>query len=179
MGDDVTWDGDVPARFYNNPNNTMATNDNRVSVTLTTAQKDAIRDKIIELKALLTFLISLGGNRKFAQLGENGIPWDLKIREYQVTHAAQVPGYVNLAELAKDREFFDFISEVERLLGPVTEDIKDTRAAASADVYAGDLKIYHAFEGAAFANVPGMDTVFGDLKDRFPVAYSRNPKPTP
>lgn len=167
------WGGNVPEHLH--PPKNMS--NNRISITQTEPQKQAVRDAIAALKVLLAWRISLGGDRKFAQLGEKGIPWDLKLREYEPIHAAHVPGYVDRPELARDREGFDFASEVERLLEPLLEDIKDTRAALSNDIYMADLKIYHAFEGAAAAGAPGMDTVFNDLQERFPKAYSRNPRP--
>jgi len=115
---------------------------NRVSFTQTTLQKQAIRDAIAAPEVLLAWRISLGGDRKFAQLGLDGIPWDLKLREYEPVHATHIPGYVTAPNWAATATPSTSLPKSSASSNPSSEDIKDTRAALSNDIYMADLKIY-------------------------------------
>jgi len=95
---------------------------------------------------LLAWRISLGGGPQVRALGWTA-SLDLKLREYEPVHATHIPGYVDRAELGRDRDSSTSLPN-STLLDPSSKTSRTPGAALSNDIYMADLKIYHAFEGA-------------------------------
>jgi hypothetical protein len=63
-------------------------------------------------------------------------------------------------------------------LAPICEGLEDTVSLAYTDVYVADLAFHQNVKQAAERGVPGTDTIYDDLKQRFP-GRPRVPPPTP
>jgi hypothetical protein len=53
-------------------------------------------------------------------------------------------------------------------LAPICEGFEDTISVAYTDIYVGDLAFYANVKQAAKRGVAGTDTIYDDLKQRFP-----------
>jgi hypothetical protein len=159
-------------------------NDNRISAELTAAQKAAILGKIAEITALLPFLINLTKEERIRlpKLGTASVGFDEKCCSFMASTPALVPGYVNQAELAKDRALRITLSDVWRELRKLCEKVDDTLMQVGSEVWMADLTFYQSVRQAARRDVPGADTIYDDLKERFP-GFSgdddEDPTPTP
>jgi hypothetical protein len=79
--------------------------DNRISASLTDANKTAILQKIADLRASLPVLVNLtpAERQQLPKLGGKTLGFDEKCASYMAQNPRLVPGFVDLAELDKDR----------------------------------------------------------------------------
>ncbi len=162
----LTWDGLLP---NTNPPTSMP-NDNRISAEVTAANKTAILTKITEIKGLLPFLINLTKDERIQvpKMGAASLAFDEKCASYMASAPTLVPPYVDAAEVAKDRALRLVLSDVWRELRKLCEMVDDTLMVVGSEVWMADLSFYQTVRQAARRNVTGADTVYDDLKERFP-----------
>jgi hypothetical protein len=89
-----------------------------------------------------------------------------------------VPSFLDTAELALDRKLIEDLLPCLRELAPICEGLEDTVSLAYTDVYVADLAFHANVKQAAKRGVPGTDTIYDDLKERFP-GRPRVTPPTP
>jgi hypothetical protein len=167
----VTWDGAAP-----DPTPIMA-NDNRISTEITPQKKAAIVAAIQALKTELQgIIINLNADERqsLPKIGDRTLAFDEKCKAYMASRPELVPGFVNLTEMAKDRKLVDDLLPCLQELAPICEGIEDTISLAYTDIYTGDLAFHANVKQAAKRGVPGTDTIYADLKERFPGRPSSN-----
>lgn len=144
--------------------------DNRISAALTAANKTAILQKIDEIRALLPFLASLTPDerRTLPKLGEKTMAFDVKAANYMETNPKLVPGFVEMPELVKDRALFAPLYEIVRALGSLNNAVDDTATLVGHEIYIAELAFYQNVRQAAKRGITGAQTIFDDLKTRFP-----------
>ena len=65
-------------------------------------------------------------------------------------------------------------------LMPICEGVEDTMSLAYTDIYLSDLSFYQSVKQAAKRGAAGTDTIYNDLKERFPGRPPATPPaPTP
>ena len=173
----VTWDGFVSTNPTENP---MAS-DNRISISITPAQKTAIEDAIGVLKTTLEgIIINLTAEERQAlpKIADKTLAFDEKCKAYMASRPELVPGFVDQAELTKDRTLIADLLPCLREIAPICEGLEDTISLAYTDVLMADLSVHANVRQASRRGVPGANTIYDDLKQRFP-GRPRSADPTP
>ena len=161
----MTWDMEaVPTPHPPMPN------DNRISAALTPAEVAAILTKLNEIKALLPFLLNLTKKERSSlpKLGPSSLNFDEQCQAYMASAPNLVPPFVDPAEVNKDRALRLVLADIYREAKKFCEMVDDTRLALGNEIWMADLSFYHTVKMAARRDVPGSDTVYDDLKARFP-----------
>ncbi len=185
----LEWDGLRPDNNNNQQNNTMP-DDNRISATVSPTDKAAIITKLTEIKALLPFLLNLTKDERIQlpKLGGASLLFDEQCASYMASAPTLVPPYVDPAEVGKDRALRLVIADILREVKKLCEQLDDTLLLIGSEIWMADLSFYQMVRQAARRNVVGADTVYDDLKERFPGLNGdpeeepedpENPNPTP
>ena len=86
-------------------------NDNQVSAVLTDQNVEDILGHLTALEALLPFLISRAVGDNNVMLGDKSVAFDEKCANYMASNPEFIPGYVDPAEVLKDRALRDQFSK--------------------------------------------------------------------
>ncbi len=154
--------------------------DNRISLEITAEQEDAIDKAVAALKkALEGLLINLTPEEKqsLPRIGDNSLAFDQKCAAYMANRADLMPGFLDPVEIAKDRKVVAVLQPTLRELAPLCEGLIDTIMLANSDLMVTDLAFYQSVRQAAKRGVSGADTIFDDLKTRFPGRPKKGPNP--
>lgn len=150
------WDGSVEAVMAaQNQNHTMQ---NKISATLTDADKTAAQAHFTALLALLTFLrnITEDEKKRINNAANGRLPFIQQAQQYAALHPGVIPANFNLPEFNQDVTFLtQFVTLVNADENFHTK-VKDTFTLANSDAYDQALKIYNFFKAANFN---------GDYKD--------------
>jgi hypothetical protein len=149
---------------------------NRISAELIDADKQAVLDAIALVRSKLPFLISLTPDERttLPKLGEKTLAFEDKCRTYMTSHPNLLPSFVDAAEVEKDRTLRTPVVEIWRELSALTQAVDDTVLLLGSEIYMADLSFYQNSRQAAKMGVADAQTVYNDLKVRFPGA---NPTP--
>jgi hypothetical protein len=174
----LVWDGQSISQ------NTVMPTDNRISAVLAPADKTAILDAIEVIRTKLPFLVNLSATerRQLPKMSDKTIAFDEKCASYMAAQPDLVPSYVNVAELTKDRALRVALMDILQQLKQLVEGLDDTTMLAASEAYTADLSFYQNVRQAAQRGVIGADTIYNDLKQRFPGRAgngSSTPAPTP
>lgn len=193
MPQPLTWDDsalawDMPGLFWdgvapNQPTNAhpMAS-DNRISIELTAAQKTAITDAVTALKeALEGIIINLTKEERqsLPKIADKTLAFDEKCKAYMASRPELVPGFIDMTEMAKDRQLVADLLPCLQEIAPICEGLEDTISLAYTDIYVADLAFHATVKQAAKRGVPGTDTIYDDLRERFPGRPRTEPPPPP
>lgn len=158
-------------------------NDNRISATLSAADKTTILTKITEIRALLPFMINLtpAERQELPKLGDKTLAFDEKCKTYMAQNPTLVPGFVNVTEVDKDRALRLPLNDVLRELTALCEAVGDTTLLAGSEIYMADLAFYQNVRQAAKRGVVGSNSIYDELRERFPGGNGGTPAtpPTP
>ncbi len=174
----LTWDGPVPNHIPNKP---MAS-DNRISLELTPAKKAAIVTAVMALKTELqgiTINLNQEERQSLPKVADKTLAFDEKCKAYMASRTDLVPSFLDTVELAKDRKLVDDLLPCLREIAPICEGLEDTISLAYTDIYVADLAFYQNVKQAAKRGVSGTDTIYDDLKTRFPGRPKAEPAPPP
>lgn len=163
----LIWEGSV----INKKQPTVMASDNRISMEITAAQKAAFVSAIAALKAALDgILINLNKDERqsLPKIADKTLAFDEKCKAYMASRPELVPSFLDLAELAKDRKLIDDLLPCLREIAPICEGLEDTISLAYTDVFVADLAFHANVKQAAKRGVAGTDTIYDDLKTRFP-----------
>jgi hypothetical protein len=160
--------------------------DNKISLIVSPAQKAAIEAAIEALRTALTGPVNLLNNltaeerQSIPKIGDKTLAFDQKCDTYMTQNPVLVPGFVNRPEYDKDGALVDALLPCLRALTPLCEGLSDTITVAFSDRYYADLSFYQSVKTAAQRNVAGSDTIYNDLKQRWPgPAKKTTPTPNP
>lgn len=182
----LSWDSNQPGIAWDamalttSPNRPMAS-DNRISLEISAAQKAAIVSAVTALKtALQGIVINLTKEERqsLPKIGDKTLAFDEKCKAYMAARPELVPSFLDMAELTKDRTAIDDLLPCLRELAPLCEGLEDTITLAYSDVYVADLAFHQNVKQAAKRGIPGTDTIYDDLKTRFP-GRPKAESPTP
>lgn len=145
-------------------------NDNRISATLSNTDKATILTKISEIRALMPFLINLTPEERIEmpKLGDKTLAFDEKCKTYMAQNPTLVPGFVSVVEVDKDRALRLPVNDVFRELGALFEAVGDTVMLVGTEIYMADLAFYQNVRQASKRGVPGSNSIYDDLRERFP-----------
>ncbi|MBL9183320.1 MAG: hypothetical protein JNN17_14370 [Verrucomicrobiaceae bacterium] len=159
-------------------------NDNRISAAVTAADKAVILTKINEIAALLPFLVNLTKDERIQlpKLGPASLGFDEQCASYMSTAPNLVPPFVDPAEVTKDRALRLILADIWRELRKLCEKVDDTLMLVGSEIWMADLSFYQTVKQASRRGVGGADTIYDDLKERFPGVSGDEeepPAPTP
>lgn len=148
---------------------------NQISVVLSDEDMDEIMDAIAVLQRKLPFLINmtLDERRTHLKMGDRSFPFVGKSLDYSKSNDHLVPPFLNVTEFDKDMTLIARLTKIERPLLSLTEGISDTKLRAGSEAYSAALLFYQAVKLAAQMNIPGVKSIYEDLRARFP---SRGPQ---
>ena len=156
--------------------------DNRISIEITAAQKTAIVDAVTALKASLqgiTINLNKEERQSLPKVGDKTLAFDEKCAAYMASRPELIPGFIDMAEVAKDRKVIDDLLPCLREIAPICEALEDTISLAYTDIYVADLAFHANVRQAAKRGVPGTDTIYDGLKERFPGRRKADTPPPP
>ena len=156
-------------------------NDNRVSAELTAANKTAILTKITEIKALMPFALNLTKDERIQlpKLGAASLAFDEQCKSYMTSAPNLVPPFVSVVEVDKDRALRLALADILREVGKLYEMVDDTHLLVGSEIWLADLSFYQTVRQAARRDVAGADSVYDELKARFPGVAGDPEEPTP
>jgi len=146
----------------------MATN--LISYELTQERVDEIRKKIAELNQLLDFTIVLTPDERsiLPIMGDKTVAFVEKSLEMAKNNPQLLPPYLDVPELQRDlstaKQINPLISELEIALAK----LNDTSLAAGSEAYSAALVFYNTVKSAQKTNVSGAESLYNELKQRFP-----------
>jgi len=142
---------------------------NRVSVTLTAAQVQAVKAALQTILQQLPFLVGLTVEER-QSLPKINIANKSFVEDSLAAmnnNATLLPAYLNVVEVQKDFTLYRQLDELVLLANQLTERLRDTQILAGSEAYSNALIGYRLFEAAAKAGLPGADTVYEGLRERF------------
>jgi hypothetical protein len=157
---------------------TSASTDTPIVVTITPAQKTAILAQITSLAALITFGVGLSDTQrqKMLKLGVKTVGWDEKAASYMASRPELVPGYVDTAALAQNRQVRVDLGDIIHAVMAVVQKMTDTQMVIGNQILKPELAFYNSVLEAAKHGVVGAQAIADDLGSRFP---GPNGKATP
>ena len=154
---------------------------NRVSASIDEGTLKEVKDALALINSKLPFLIGLKPEER------QSIP---KISEVNKVFTADaivaiknngnlLPAYLSVDEISKDYKLYEQLDEVVSLSQQLTEKLSDTQMMAGSEAYVSALTAYRLFEAASNAGLPGTDTIYDQLKQRFAQQGSNQQAATP
>ena len=157
-------------------------NDNRISASLSAQDLTDILAAIQTIRTKLPFLVTLtaGERKEMPKLGDKSRGFDEKCAAYMASNPEFLPGFHDITEINKDRALRDPLGDVFGQLKTLTEDVGDTFLVLNSEIWMADLAYYANVKEAKRRGRSGADTIYDDLRPRFPGAAAKPaaPKPT-
>lgn len=143
---------------------------NQISAMLSPEDMQEIMDAIGVIQRKLPFLVNMTPDerRTYPKMGDRTIPFVDKSLDYSKTNDQLVPPFLNVMEFDKDMVLVDQLTQMERPLLSLVEGIQDTKLLAGSEAFSAALLFYQAVKLAAQMNIPGVKTIYEDLRERFP-----------
>ena len=145
------WDGTVEEVLAANAPQDHHMN-NKISATLSEADKTTALQKYQDLRTLLSFLQTLTPEQKkrINNAANGRLPFSQQACQYAQQFPAVLPGNFQLAEFTKDITFLSAFVAVVNADDNLHQKIHDTFALANSDAYDQALKVYNFFKAANF-----------------------------
>jgi hypothetical protein len=156
------------------------TDDNRISAVLTAQDITDILAAITTIQGKLPFLLSLTAQQRkeLPKMGDKSAAFDEKCYTYMTSNPEFLPGFVELDEVNKDRALREQIVQFYPQLSALYETVDDTLMVLGSELWMADLAYYQSTREAARRNRPGAESIYANLRERFPGA-AQTAKPTP
>lgn len=156
-------------------------NDNLISATLSEQDAQVIAEAINLIRGKLPFLKSLTPQERLGltKMGDKSMGFDEKCTLYMSSHNEFVPGFIDADELARDRVLRAQILPVWNMLNALTQNVDDTLMMVNQDIMMANLAFYQNVREAAKRGRPGAQSLFEDLRTRFPGGKRTPATPTP
>lgn len=154
--------------------------ENRIDVTMTAEEQNAVLQAVSTIKAGLPFLIKLSeAERKSIQMMDDGRkPFVEKCISIAQRNAGLDPGSGLLDAASKDLTLFTFLATFENELMQVLEMVHDTRQLVGSEAYEVGRFIYMKAKMNVKMNVPGSQTTVDELSKLFKQTAAATEKTT-
>ena len=161
----LTWDGET-----SNSTNTFMAQENRVSATLSDADKAAVLAAIATIKSKLPFLVGLdeSARKELPRLGTKTVGYDQDCRAGMTARPDLIPSFVNQPELAKDRALWEPLGEIQTELAVLFQSVQDTFDVIGSEIFDADRAFHANVREASNRGVPGAKAIYDQIKVRFP-----------
>lgn len=155
--------------------------DNRISIQISAEDQQAIEQALDTLKTRLQpYLRSLTpqDRRELPKMNDRSVAFVNKSLEYAEGNTTLVPAFLDVAELRKDLEAVDALTQFRRQVEEIYTLVDDTVMLAGSEAYVAALAFYNSVKLGARMNIPGALPVYEDLRERF-VGQGRSVEPEP
>jgi hypothetical protein len=152
---------------------------NRINITMTTAQVAAVKSAIATIQTNMPFLLGLTlderiqlpkinvANKAFTEDAINAV----------ANNSSLLPGYLNLQNMQNDLQLFSQLDEIIGMLNSLLEKLQDTQTLAGSEAYVAALTAYKLFGAASDAGIAGTDAIYDQLRTRFTQSGSSSSTP--
>lgn len=142
---------------------------NRLNTTMSEADITTVKKYFNSMYSLMPFLIGLTTDERITlpKINEGNKVFVADSINALVNNAPMLPAYLNVADIKTDLTLYEQLDELEGIALQLVEKIQDTRMLCGSEAYASSLTAYRLFEAAASAGLPGADSVYNALKQRF------------
>lgn len=159
---------EVMAAINTQPQNKIMSSDNRISVTITDQNVTDVLGHLDGIETVLNFLISRDPGDVAVMLGDKSVAFDEKSAGYFASHPEFLPGFIDPAEVLKDRaaraQFQKFLNRLNLLAAKAN----DTFNIIGNEIYTADLAYYNNTDEAARRGRPNAKDIHDDLATRYP-----------
>ena len=159
----------------------MPVTSNRLSITVLPAAIIAIKAAIATVDVQLPFLIGLTPDERKA-LPKIDVSNKIFVEDALTAiqnNTSILPPYINAVEINKDLVLFEQLDELVQIVGQLYDKLRDTQMLAGSEAYVSSLVAYKLFASAADAGLPGADSIYNQLKQRFAGGGSTTDASTP
>jgi hypothetical protein len=141
--------------------------DNRISASLSQADRQAVLDAINTIRTKLPFLIDLSPEerRSLPRMGDKSRGFVAQALEVAEQNPDILPRSFDVAEMRKDVELLAALSPVLAALAQLNELVDDTVMAVGSEAYAAALLLYQFARAAGKGSA--LDTALDSLGQRF------------
>ena len=149
--------------------------DNRISASLSQADRQAVLDAINTIRTKLPFLIDLSPEERKAlpKIGDTGRGFVAQALEVAEQNPDILPRSFDVAEMRKDVELLSALSPVLAALSQLNELVDDTVMAVGSEAYAAALLIYQ------FARAAGKGSALDGALDALGQRFARKSRSAP
>ena len=154
---------------------------NRISAVLTEEQIAAIKAHLAGIATEMPFLLGLTAEERI-RLPKIDVANRNFVKDALTAlrnNPGLLPDFINVAEMEKDLILFEQLDELLLLANGWVERLRDTQILAGSEAYSSALFAYRIFQIGADAGLPGADTIFDLLKERFAGQGSSGNNTTP
>ena len=157
------------------------TSDNRLSASMTAQDITDILAALTTIRTKAPFLISIPNQERqeIAKLGDKSIGFHEKCKGYMASNPEFLPGFISAAEIAKDEALRNQLLQFFPNLNTLCETVDDTLLVLGSELLMADLAYYQSVREAAKRGRAGADTIYNDLRTRFPGGNPQPPTPPP
>lgn len=143
---------------------------NQISATLSPEDVQNILNAVYTIHGYLPFLVNMTPDerRTYPKMGDRTIPFVGKSLDYSKNNYQLVPPFLDVMEFDKDISLVTALTTIARPMRSLLEGIEDTILLAGSEAYTAALLFYQAVKLAAQMNIPGVKTIYDDLRERFP-----------
>lgn len=143
---------------------------NQISATLSPEEVQEVMNAITVIQNRLPFLVNMtmDERRTYPKMGDKTVPFVGKSLDYSKNNYQLVPPFLNVEEFDKDLVLVNQLTSFVRPLRSLIEGMEDTILLAGSEAYTAALLFYQAVKLAAQMNIPGVKTIYDDLRERFP-----------
>jgi hypothetical protein len=141
----------------------------KLSVTMTAAEVEAVMSAIQTIKQKMPFLLALTSEERRAlpQPGDRGRAFIGKALEVATQNPAILPGFFSLDELRKDVELSQTLQPILLSLAQLQGMIEDTARVATSEAYSGALNVY------SYAKASGSAAALGGTVEELGKLFAR------
>jgi hypothetical protein len=142
---------------------------NRISVTIDEFALAQVKGAFQTINQHLPFLLGLGPEerQKMPKMNVANKQFVQDALLAMKNNEGLFPVYLNHAELGKDLKLYEQLDELVILAQQLTEKMRDTQILAGSEAYLMALMVYKMVGVAAQSGMPGMDTIYDQLAERF------------
>jgi hypothetical protein len=141
--------------------------DNRISATLSQADRQAVLDAVNTIRTKLPFLIDLSPEERKAlpKMGDTGRGFVAQALQVAEQNPDILPRSFDAAEMRKDVELLDALLPVVTALAQLNELLDDTYTAVGSEAYVAGLLVYQYVRAAGKGSA--LDGALDALGQRF------------
>ena len=142
---------------------------NRVNAVMTAAQIAAVKTALQTVLTNMPFLVGLTVDERMAlpKINVSNKAFTEDSLTAAENNAAMLPAYLAPANIRTDLTLYTQLDELLVLVRQLHERMEDTQMLAGSEAYVSALTAYKLFASAADAGLPGIDSVYDQLRTRF------------
>lgn len=147
----------------------------QISAELTPAKRAEVDQKLNDIHSAMPFLLTLlaSDRQSVKQLSDKHFGFLTKLLEHAAQHPELVPSYLDIAEVRKDFELVNQLLPLKQRVEQLLQQLNDTLAIAGTEANSGAFGFYNAVSQATKLNVPHAQSIYDDLRTRFPGAPTK------